>query len=232
MIQIIRYVRVISAVVFVTAIGGACASAHWSYAGEGGPENWANLDAKNSACGQGQRQSPIDITKPFVNGRADLKLTYAAASGEIVNNGHTIQVNLTGNNTLQSGGKTYRLLQFHFHSPSEEAVAGKRFPLVAHLVHASEAGELAVLAILFETGAANAELAEVFSNLPAAEGTKKALAGPINPKAMLPGSLAHWNFSGSLTTPPCSEGVNWFVLQSPVKISDEQLAGFTAVAGA
>ena len=221
--------QVLVLVLFLLGAFTACASSHWSYAGESGPENWASLDAKNSACSEGQRQSPIDIQAPFKNVKADLKLSYGPSQAEVVNNGHTIQVNLSGENTLQSGGKTYRLLQFHFHSPSEEAVNGKRYAMVAHLVHASDAGELAVIGVLIQTGRASAALAPVFDSLPAKAGEKRALAASFNPKQLLPASLTHWNFDGSLTTPPCSEGVNWFVLKTPTSVSTEQLAAFDAL---
>lgn len=215
---------------FLLACGvaaAACASSHWSYAGETGPERWASLDEKNAACASGQRQSPIDIVAPFRNAASDLALNYQPSRAVVVNNGHTIQVNISGENTLQSGGKTYRLLQFHFHSPSEEAVGGRRFPLVAHFVHATAAGELAVIGVLFEDGLASAELAPVFANLPSESGQSVELAGALDLRKLLPASLAHWNFDGSLTTPPCSEGVNWFVLQSRGRLSADQIRAFT-----
>jgi carbonic anhydrase len=210
------------------AVGAAgCASAHWSYSGETGPERWASLDEKNAVCESGQRQSPIDISGPFRNAASDLALRYQPSRAVVLNNGHTIQVNITGENTLQSGGKTYRLLQFHFHAPSEEAVSGRRFPLVAHFVHASAAGELAVIGVLFESGAASAQMAPVFANLPSEPGKSVELADTLDLRSLLPTSLVHWNFDGSLTTPPCSEGVNWFVLQNRGRLSPDQISAYT-----
>lgn len=213
-----RYFQISFISFSVLALATACASGKWSYSGNNGPENWGGV------CAEGKIQSPFDITAPNKAAKGDLKLNYEASAAEIVNNGHGLQVNLTGNNTLTSGGKTFNLIQFHFHTPSEYAINGKRTAAVAHLVHAAADGELAVVGILYDAGAANKVLAPVFDNAPKNAGGKKNLSEKINPKSMLPRSLAHYNFMGSLTTPPCSEGVNWFVLQSKVRLSKDQIA--------
>lgn len=145
-----------------------------------------------------------------------------------MNNGHTIQVNLSdaGSATMPSG--EYGLLQFHFHGPSEEKINGKAYPLEAHLVHRNAGGNLAVIAVLFKTGKENAALKEVFASMPAKEG-KASLKGKVNAAAMMPASMGYYAFKGSLTTPPCSEGVAWEVLKEPVEISAAQLKAFTSI---
>jgi carbonic anhydrase len=137
-----------------------------------------------------------------------------------------VQVNLEQGGTVHLESGDYKLVQFHFHTPSEEKVNGKRYPLVAHLVHKNDAGELAVVAVLFKEGHPNAALKEVFGELPAAAGEKHALGAPIDVASALPAHHAYYAYTGSLTTPPCSEGVRWQVLKEPVEVSKQQLAAF------
>lgn len=204
--------------------------AHWSYAEHGGAAQWAELDKSFETCKLGKNQSPIDIvTKGVKPAAADVKpvsFAYTAGAGEVVNNGHTIQVNLPASGSITLDGTEYKLLQFHFHTPSEEKVDGKAYPLVAHLVHKSAEGKLAVVAVLFKQGKENATLKPVFAKLPAKEGDKVALEGTLDVGALLPVDHAYFSFPGSLTTPPCSEEVRWQVLKTPVEISGAQLAAF------
>jgi carbonic anhydrase len=202
--------------------------AHWSYNGPTGASHWAALDQGYQTCALGKHQSPIDIRTGAVR-PADLKpiaFGYAAASGTVVNNGHTVQVNLPTAGQIELDGVAYKLLQFHFHTPSEEKINGKAYPLVAHLVHQSAEGKLAVVAVLFKSGRENAALKPVFASLPAKAGESRELAAPLDVAALLPAQQSYWAFTGSLTTPPCSEEVRWQVLKTPVEVSPAQLAAF------
>jgi len=206
------------------------AKPHWSYQGHGAAAHWAELDPSFETCKVGKHQSPIDIvTKKVAPGAADAKplaFAYTVGAGEVVNNGHTIQVNLPASGAITLDGTEYKLLQFHFHTPSEEKIDGRAYPLVAHLVHKSAEGKLAVVAVLFKQGRENAALRPVFAKFPAKEGDKRALDGTLDVTALLPADHGYYAFAGSLTTPPCSEEVRWQVLKTPVDISSAQLASF------
>ncbi|MBI3228809.1 MAG: carbonic anhydrase family protein [Burkholderiales bacterium] len=201
---------------------------HWDYQGEGKPENWDKLKEEYATCKLSKEQSPINIETKAVAKAAlpALAFGYTPTAAEIVNNGHTIQINLANAGSLKIAADEYKFLQFHFHTPSEEQIDGKNYPLVAHFVHKSEAGKLAVVAVLFKVGKKNETLAPVFAALPAKEGASNKLAN-IDAKAILPTGQKYYAFMGSLTTPPCSDGVRWQVLKDPVEVSAEQLASFT-----
>jgi carbonic anhydrase len=145
---------------------------------------------------------------------------------EIVNNGHTIQVNPASGGSIKLPDGEYKLLQFHFHTPSEEKIHGKNFPLVMHLVHKNDAGKLAVVAVLFKEGKENTALKPIFDNMPAKEGEKKTLNENFNAETLLPTRHGYYKYEGSLTTPPCSEEVHWQILKAETHISKEQLAAF------
>ena len=204
--------------------------AHWAYEGKENPAKWGDIEKAFESCKLGKEQSPIDIKSKDAKkaALAPLKPAYKSSAGELLNNGHTIQVNLAdgGAATVPSG--EYKLVQFHFHTPSEEKIDGQSFPLVAHLVHRNEAGKLAVVGVLFKTGKENVALKNLFAGLPAKEG-KAPLAANMDTAALLPKSLAYYTYQGSLTTPPCSEGVAWHVLKEPVEISAAQLAAFQKI---
>lgn len=205
----------------------AAGPAHWGYEGHEGADHWGKLDPSFKTCKTGKEQSPINITSTKKS--ADLKpigFAYSPSAAEVVNNGHTIQVNLANGGSIKLGQDEFQLLQFHFHTPSEEQIDGKSFPLVAHLVHKSTDGKLAVVAILFTLGKENAALKNVFGTMPAQGGTSKPLAGNFNAADLLPQDQAYYAFKGSLTTPPCSEGVRWQVLKQTQEISVEQFAAF------
>ena len=217
------------------AIGALCAlaasvqasdQAHWSYQGKTAPPKWAELDEANKACKFSKEQSPINIEtgKAKKAKLAPIDFKYVAGAAEVVNNGHTIQINLPEGGSAKIGDMDVKLLQFHFHTPSEEKVNGKTYPLVAHMVHKSADGKLAVVAVLMNVGKENATLKPVFDALPA-EGTPTKLAS-MNPSDLLPANKGYYKFMGSLTTPPCSDGVFWQVLKQPIEISKEQLAAF------
>lgn len=200
---------------------------HWGYQGKTGAQAWGDLEPGFAVCKLGKFQSPIDIRDAQAKQAAlpPLRFAYAAAA-EVVNNGHTIQVNLPAGGTLGVAEGDYKLLQFHFHTPSEEKINGRPFPMVAHLVHQDAQGKLAVVAVLLKQGRENAALKTVFANLPAKAGDKRALPAPINVADLLPAERGYYRFKGSLTTPPCSEEVSWQVLKQPVEISKAQLKAF------
>lgn len=202
---------------------------HWAYSGATGPSHWASLEHEYATCGKGRGQSPIDIEKSRVRGQklAPLVFNYKPSPLRIIDNGHTIQVNVAEGSTLRVGADRYTLVQFHFHHPSEEEVDGKRFAMVAHLVHRDSQGHLAVVAVPLQSGVANPAVATLWRNLPRREGHESAPAGvAIDAAGLLPASHAYYGFDGSLTTPPCSEHVHWFVLKSPMTLSAGQIATF------
>lgn len=198
---------------------------HWGYQGEHGPAQWAEVDPGFSTCALGRMQSPIDIRNALKADLPEIDFAYGAGPAEVLNNGHTVQVNLPASGGIAIDGTHYALLQFHFHTPSEEKVAGMAFPMVAHFVHKSAAGSLAVVAVLLKEGKQNPALAQVLDTLPA-QGTTHALAGTFDPTPILPEKRGYYAFQGSLTTPPCSENVRWQVLKEPIEVSREQVAAF------
>lgn len=204
---------------------------HWSYSGEAGPENWGKLDGKFIACEIGKNQSPVDLAH-FVE--ADLELitfTYSAGTTEILNNGHTVQVNYASGNSITVNGHMFELKQFHFHAPSENTLNGKHYPMEGHFVHADASGNLAVVAVMFEEGAANELLTQLWTKMPSKAGEKNALPTTHNIAALLPAKHDYYRFNGSLTTPPCSEGVWWLVLKQPSIASKAQIDQFAKVMG-
>lgn len=203
------------------------ADSHWGYEGEHGPAHWGNLSPANVACERGTEQSPIDIRTSQIkhDGKAsDLDFAYHSVPLKVVNNGHTVQVDEAGAGTLTVGGHAYTLAQFHFHTPSEETIDGQHYDMVAHYVHKDAEGHLAVVAVLFKEGQENAGLSSVFANMPVAAGPMHDIEGvSFNPNDLLPANHGYFHFMGSLTTPPCSEGVSWYVLETPVEASHAQI---------
>lgn len=205
----------------------AGASSEWSYTGKTGPEHWGEISEDNILCDVGKNQSPIDIT-PRVTAdikQKPIKLEYDGLVAEnMTNNGHTVQVNIRSGGSLFLNGEEFRLLQFHFHAPSENMIDGKRFPAEAHFVHKNKDGELAVLAILFAPGRPDPMLAELWKNIPKKAGETVRLSSfALEPIANDREFMGYFYFNGSLTTPPCTEGVRWIVKRTPATISKEQL---------
>jgi len=200
---------------------------HWSYEGNEGPKYWGQLDPAYATCASGREQSPIDIKQAKLADMPPLKFDYKSVPLNIINNGHTIQVNYPPGSTLTVGDKTYTLKQFHFHHPSEEHINGRGFELVVHLVHDEGNGHLAVVAVLFNTGPLNALLDTVWKSIPtqAAKPTDVPSVN-LNVKDLLPAERGYYTFSGSLTTPPCTEGVTWYVLKNQSTLSSDQVAAF------
>jgi len=205
---------------------GLGADAHWSYEGSDGPANWGDLDAANRVCSTGLQQSPIDVRDIIRAQLAPLRVIWDKRADTIVNNGHTIQLNVGETSVLGYGSANYRLLQFHFHHPSEHLIAGKSFPMEVHFVHANAAGSLAVIGVLMAAGRANAAFNKIVSTMPEKEGPAIAADRAINPNGLLPGTRSYYRYSGSLTTPPCSETVDWLLLTDPIQVAEADIAGF------
>ena len=202
--------------------------AHWEYSEELGPKEWANLDEKYKMCAEGLNQSPINITNVIPARLDSLVFEGTAKATTFVNNGHSVEVNFTSANSLAIENEKYYLKQIHFHTPSENQIDGISYPMEAHLVHANTTGNLAVVAIMFELGEDNIVLNKLLRNLPENEGDINKLKSEIFGYDILPSNKDYYRYNGSLTTPPCSEGVKWFVLKTPVGISKSQLADFDA----
>jgi carbonic anhydrase len=203
---------------------------HWEYEGEAGASKWGGLDPSFSLCETGKAQSPIDIKETISADLPSIAFFYIPSSLKMLNNGHTIQANVTEGSSIKVGEHVYQLLQFHFHTPSEYQVAGKAYPLEVHFVHKRADGVLGVVGVMFEEGLENAELAKIWKNLPAKAGEEKEEIGTnIDFAKLLPADQKYFRFMGSLTSPPCSEGVNWHVMQQPVPVSKEQIAAFKAL---
>ena len=199
-------------------------SVHWDYAGEMGPENWGD---EFPTCGKGTKQSPLNITGPFEKSKDVLVVNYKEGPLKILNNGHTIQVNVEPGSTLKINKDVYNLLQFHFHRPSEEQVDGKPMAMVAHFVHKNADGKLAVLGVLLNDGKDNAAIQTLWNNAPKAEGPEVVVDKmKFDPSSLVPTALTHYSYEGSLTTPPCTEGVNFYILKTPVDIGKKQVVDF------
>ncbi|MCL6605083.1 MAG: carbonic anhydrase family protein [Paenibacillus sp.] len=209
--------------------------AHWSYEGDTSPEHWAELDQLFTTCKVGKAQSPINILKEEVQDDESLspiKVEYSPSKVTIVNNGHTIQANLDNkDNKITLEGKTYTLQQFHFHLPSEHEVNGSHADMELHFVHKDADGQLAVLSVLITKGSKeNAELNKLWSMLPTEENEEGIpIEDAFDMNELLPEDLHSFRYQGSLTTPPCTEGVQWIVLENPVQWSEEQINKFKAI---
>jgi len=202
---------------------------HWGYDGETGPEKWAQLDPAWSLAGAGKQQSPIDISSEVDDPDAPvLEPSYKDTALNIGNNGHTLTQAYDAGSSISVAGSAYDLAQFHFHHKSEHTIDGEHFDMECHLVHKNSDGNLLVVGVLIKPGAENPLLAKLWSHLPAEAGQTSAdPAIKFSIAELLPEDLSYYHYQGSLTTPPCSEGVRWYVLQTPVEASAEQIAAFT-----
>jgi carbonic anhydrase len=202
----------------------------WSYTGASGPEHWGDLSPEYSACNTGKEQSPVDIRHIEIASLPPLQFDYRPSPLKLINNGHTVQVDYAEGSSITVGGERYQLRQLHFHRPSEERIDGKAFDMVLHLVHANAKGEIAVIAVLLEKGSANPTIAKIWAEIPGTVGQEREVRGvEINTAALLPADTTYYTYRGSLTTPPCTEGVTWVVLKTPVAISVEQIRAFASI---
>jgi len=209
------------------AVAGAAEhQVHWGYANNEGPEYWGSLSSKFALCDTGKNQSPIDLSGFTEAELAPLAFSYDTAVTELVNNGHTIQANYRPGSSLTVDGHTFELKQFHFHVPSENHIDGQSYPMEAHLVHADKDGNLAVVAVMFQLGEANPVVEALWQQLPLHAGEEAEVNSTVNAETMLPESQDYYRFNGSLTTPPCTEGVWWLVMKQPVSVSQAQIDKF------
>ena len=197
---------------------------HWDYEGAMGPENWGK---EFPTCGKGKSQAPLNIKGPFEKVRFSIAPDYKQGQLKIVNNGHTIQVNVPTGSKIRIDGKPFDLLQFHFHRPSEEHIDGKPSAMVVHFVHKSPEGELAVLAVMLREGNENPGIKTLWTHAPKAEGPEAVPDGVMfNPANLLPKEMDFFHYDGSLTTPPCTEKVKFYILKTQVNIAKEQVTDF------
>ena len=199
---------------------------HWAYEGAFGPDQWGAMKPEFAACSSGQRQSPIDIRDGLPLELQAIDFDYRETGFSVIDNGHTVQVNLPPGNAIAVAGRRYELLQFHFHRPSEERVNGRQFDMVAHLVHKDLDGKLAVVAVLLDRGAAHPLIQTVWNALPLEKGVAEPAPTSLDLNRLLPKDRRYFTYMGSLTTPPCSEGVLWMVMKEPVTLSPQQIGIF------
>ena len=224
---------VLSATLLSTALF-ASEGNHWGYTGHHDPSHWGEISEKYKMCSEGKNQSPINIEPSVVvstSGLEPIKFNYKATSTEVINNGHTIQVNFASGSTIHIDGRDFELKQFHFHTPSENQIGGKHFALEGHFVHLDNKGNIAVVAVMFEDKSKdNLLIAKIWNAMPHKAGGKEKYSITADEVSeILPKNKEYYRFTGSLTTPPCSEGVRWFVLKESVKISHEQVEAFLHV---
>ncbi len=200
---------------------------HWSYEGDSGPANWSKINVDWAKCGNGSRQSPIDIRDGMKVELEQISFDYHPSSFNVVDNGHTVQVGVSGGNYITVQNRMFELQQFHFHRPSEERINGKAFEMVVHLVHRDAEGRQAVLALLLERGAPQATIQTVWNNLPLEKFETMQPTILLDPAEMLPARRDYYTYMGSMTEPPCSEGVLWMVMKQPVQASPAQMALFS-----
>ena len=201
---------------------------HWSYEGETSPEHWAELDKRFFLCKEGSNQSPINLNGFIEADLPPIEFNYHLSATVIINNGHTEKVNVKKGSSITLDGTVFHLKQFHFHTPSENHINGKEYPLEAHFVHLSDNGTLAVVAVMFEEGDENEGLEELWKVMPTKEGGHhKVDARHLN--ALLPQNKDYYRFNGSLTTPPCSEGVRWLMMKNSVTLSKAEIKAFETV---
>lgn len=229
---------------FLTALGGSilavfplCAAhaqsvddgeAHWEYDGRNGPDMWGALNPSYLDCASGMQQSPVNLTEAVPAAGGSLDIQWQPAQSQVVDNGHTIQVNLAEGGSISLEGRRFSLLQFHFHLPGEHTVDGGSFPMEAHFVHQSEEGNLAVVGVFMAGGEAHPMIGRIWDAIPAA-GETAATLPDLDPNALLPEGRTYFRYAGSLTTPPCSEVVSWVVLDQPISVSSEQIEAFAAL---
>jgi carbonic anhydrase len=222
--------RFIATAALLCTAAPLAAQTHWSYAGATGPSRWGSLSSQYATCDTGRAQSPIDLPLAAVSSPTDVSGTYARGEGALFNNGHTVQMNVGAGSSITLGGRTFELVQFHFHHPSEHTLDGRRYPAEVHLVHRNASGTLAVLGIFVQTGAANPAWTELLAKLPHEEGdTVRVSADPVRLFGLANlGAQTVRTYPGSLTTPPCTEDVSWVVRSRVIQLSAHQMTQLRA----
>ncbi len=222
--------------VFISLSLVACAQKqithHWKYEGEHGPKHWENLNPEFFLCGNGIAQSPININKTYKAALSHIEFTYKDTPLKIVNNGHTIKVKYKPGSSITIDGEPHELLQFHFHTPSEHRVEGETHDMEVHLVHQNEYNELAVVGVFIKKGDHHHAIQTLCNNLPEEIGKEiEVNTIEINAADLLPDDRTYYRYFGSFTTPPCTEGVNWHVLKTPIEMSEVQIEKFKTIVG-
>jgi carbonic anhydrase len=207
--------------------GQSLLPSHWDYTGSAGPDAWGRMQPEYSKCANGTRQSPIDIRGGISVDLEPIKFDYRPSAFSVIDNGHTVQVNVEPGNSITITGRRYELQQFHFHRPSEERINGRQYDMVVHLVHKDVDGRVAVVAVLLDRGSAQAIVQSVWNNLPLEKGDEVHAGTRIDLSQLLPEDKRYYTYMGSMTTPPCSEGVLWMVMKQPVGVSVDQVSIFS-----
>jgi carbonic anhydrase len=223
----------LAVLVCLTALPAAAQDVHrsWTYTGQDRPLSWGDLDPAYAACKTGQMQSPINIDQFMQTESAPLELTYKKSPLAVANMGQTLQVNYAPGSTLLIGGKTYTLKYFNFHTPSEHYFDGASYPMEIHLAHQADDGSMAFVGIMVKVGGSNPVVEGVWQNAPATGEEKKVDTVEYSAAELLPSSLEYYKYAGSMTVPPCTEGVTWIVLKTPIEISQDQLVAFQNMFG-
>jgi len=202
----------------------------WSYEGKQGPLNWSHLDTSYKVCSDGHEQSPIDIRGARLNpALKPIEFHYLSGPMTLTNTGHTVEVTPPAGSYIVADGVRYDLVEFHFHRPGEDPIKGKLSDMSLEMVHKSADGKLAAISVRLNEGRANAVLAGLWEHLPKAVAASDRMTQPMSPAGLLPEDRGYWTYTGSLTQPPCTEGVRWFVLENEVELSRDQLKAFTAL---
>jgi carbonic anhydrase len=222
-----------AAAVLVLVLAGRADAAEekWSYGGKTCPNHWAKLDPAYALCGQGANQSPVDLTGCIKAELEPLKFDYTGLITTVRRGAHSVEADHSAGSYLRLSGRKFELRHIAFHAPSEHQVDGESFPLEAQLVHADEDGHLAVVAVLFTTGADNPELKKILQQIPKEAGQKEGMASQVRADSLLPEKRDYYRVNGSLTAPPCTEGVLWLVMKNPVAVSETQVKQFSDVLG-
>lgn len=228
-VMLLVAIAIVTTLLISPPVLAAVGSADWSYGGLENPTQWGKLSNDFALCEAGRDQSPINIKNAIEDDPAKINFDYKPSPLVVVNNGHTIQVNYAKGSTVTIDGEKYALVQFHFHTPSEHEINDKAAAMELHLVHRNEAGKLAVVAVMLTKGKASSLVEEVWKNIPAVRKTNNVGNIMIDATNLLPSSKAYYSYAGSLTTPPCSEGVQWNVLVEPMTISEEQIEAFEKI---
>lgn len=208
------------------AIKGDTHKSQWTYEGKEGPENWGKLNPEYTTCDTGHNQSPINIEETMHAVLKPLRSIQKFPAKDIVNNGHTVQISFKEGNMLALDNAAFQLKQVHFHAPSENKMHDKSYPLEAHFVHADSKGNLTVIGVMFKEGKENSGLTKLWQQMPNEAGEPVMLKTRVIPSELMPDNRSYYRFSGSLTTPPCSEGVRWLLMKTPLTASKEQIAAF------
>lgn len=226
----VSYIALVAAfAVAFNAYAGEGHAKHWSYEGQEGPEHWGELSGDFAACKSGVKQSPVDLKEQVKAELMPLEFNYKTIPLKVLNNGHTFQVDEKGGGTLKFQGQEYQLVQFHFHTPSEHKMEGQAHEMEVHFVHKNDQGQLAVVGVMINPGKENAALKAAWDSMPKDAKDVEVSGAAINAGDIMPNGRNYQHYIGSLTTPPCSEGVRWIVLNEPIEMSQEQIDTFKAV---